>query len=112
MPECPLKEPKQEGEKTMIKIFTTNKDGKIELTKDELKSLLDDAYWEGYRAHTTTTYMYSTPNWTPYKWTISTTCGNASEQEHSVTLCTSGQEYSATSVNTELTKDELKRILT
>lgn len=29
---------------TMIKVFTTNKDGKIELTKDELKALLDEAY--------------------------------------------------------------------
>ena len=35
----------------MIKVFTTNKDGKIELTKDELKALLDEAYWEGYGAH-------------------------------------------------------------
>jgi len=35
----------------MIKVFTTNKDGKIELTKDELKKLLDEAYWEGYRAN-------------------------------------------------------------
>lgn len=31
----------------MIKVFTTNKNGKIELTKDELKKLLDEAYWEG-----------------------------------------------------------------
>ena len=54
----------------MIKVFTTNKDGKIELTKDELKNLLDEAYWEGYKKATTTTYTYSTPNWTPYKWTI------------------------------------------
>lgn len=56
----------------MIKIFTTNKDGKIELTKEELKSLLDDSYWEGYRAHNLT-YVYNTPNWTPYSWTVSGT---------------------------------------
>ena len=56
----------------MVKIFTTNKDGKIELTKDELKSLLDDAYWEGYRANNHM-YVYNTPNWTPYTWTVSGT---------------------------------------
>jgi len=53
----------------MIKVFTTNKDGKIELTKDEFKSLLDEAYWEGYMANTHT-YIYNTPNWTPYSWTV------------------------------------------
>ena len=52
----------------MIKIFTTNKDGKIELTKEELKALLDEAYWDGYRAHNGT-FVYTTPTWEPYKWT-------------------------------------------
>ena len=56
----------------MIKIFTTNKDGKIELTKEELKNLLDDSYWEGYSANNHT-YVYNTPNWTPYRWTVSGT---------------------------------------
>ena len=57
----------------MIKVFTTNKDGKIELTKDELKSLLDEAYWDGYKANSGT-YTYISP----YTWkhTI-TTDGNA-----------------------------------
>ncbi len=54
----------------MIKIFTTNKDGKIEFTKDELKQLLDEAYWEGYRANTSS-YIYTTPS-SPY-WYSSTT---------------------------------------
>ena len=35
----------------MIKVFTTKKNGKIELTKDELKALLDEAYWDGYKAN-------------------------------------------------------------
>lgn len=56
----------------MIKIFTTNKNGKIELSKDELKSLLDEAYWDGYRAKNYT-FVYNTPNWTPYSWTVSGT---------------------------------------
>ena len=54
----------------MIKVFTTNKDGKIELTKDELKKLLDEAYWEGYRSNNVWTYQ--TPNWSPYQWTVTT----------------------------------------
>lgn len=56
----------------MIKVFTTNKNGKIELTKDELKSLLDEAYWEGFRANGGT-YTYTTPApWSPYTWTCGT----------------------------------------
>ncbi len=61
----------------MIKIFTTNKNGKIELTKDELKQLLDDAYWEGFRGNTTT-FTYQTPNWQPYIW-CNTTAGSSIE---------------------------------
>lgn len=49
----------------MIKIFTTDKNGKITLSIDELKSLLDESYWEGYRANNTT-WTYSTPSWSPY----------------------------------------------
>lgn len=53
----------------MIKSFKFNKNNKIELTKEQLKSLLDDAYWEGYRsASGGTTWTYTTPNWTPYTW--------------------------------------------
>lgn len=52
----------------MIKVFTTNKNNKIELSKDELKKLLDEAYWEGYNSNTST-YIYHSPYWTPYSWT-------------------------------------------
>ena len=67
----------------MIKVFTTNKDGKIELTKDELKNLLDEAYWDGFKANCTT-YTYQTPNWTPYCWTVSGTTStiNANDISH------------------------------
>jgi len=40
----------------MIKVFTLNEHGKIELTEKELKELLDEAYWDGYKAHTTITW--------------------------------------------------------
>lgn len=58
----------------MIKVFTTNKNGKIELTKDELKALLDEAYWDGYRAHNGS-YIYTSPTVAPYKRNI--TCGSS-----------------------------------
>ena len=62
----------------MIKVFTTNKNGKIELTKDELKKLLDEAYWDGYAANNR--YVYTTPYWTgtpiTTPWWNTVTCSN------------------------------------
>lgn len=55
----------------MIKVFTTNKNGKIELTKDELKSLLDEAYWEGYKSNSNI-YTYHSPTWSPYSCSVTT----------------------------------------
>ena len=52
----------------MIKIFTTGKDGKVSLTGKELKELLDEAYWEGYRANSHT-ITWTTPSWSPYYYT-------------------------------------------
>ena len=40
----------------MIKVFTLNKNGKIELTKKELEQLLNESYWEGYRNKNYWTY--------------------------------------------------------
>lgn len=57
----------------MIKIFTLNKDGKIELTEKELKQLLDNVYWEGYRDNNKSSWTYTTPLTYPYYSTISTT---------------------------------------
>ena len=57
----------------MIKVFTTNKNNKIELTKEELQKTLDEAYWDGYRAGNSTSWTYTTPSWTPYRWVTSTT---------------------------------------
>ena len=59
----------------MIKVFTTDKNGKIVLSGKELKELLDEAYWEGYRANNRT-WTYTTPSWTPFYYTTSTS-GNA-----------------------------------
>ena len=61
----------------MIKAFTndtTDKDGKVKLTPEEIKQMLDEAYWEGYRANNHTyTYTYTAPTWNqpPYMITYS-----------------------------------------
>lgn len=55
----------------MTRSFKFNKNNKIELSKEQLKSLLDQAYWEGYRSGHGTTWTYTTPNWAPYYWTSS-----------------------------------------
>lgn len=48
----------------MIKIFTLNSNGKIEITEEELRKLLDDSYWEGYR-DSSKSYTYISPNTNP-----------------------------------------------
>ena len=49
-----------------VVIIEKNKDGKIELTKDELQKMLDDAYSQGYadgnKKYDTITYP-SYPSW-------------------------------------------------
>ena len=53
----------------MIKVFTKGKDGKISLTPDELKKLLDEAYWDGYSSNNSWTYRSPSPSiTTPYVW--------------------------------------------
>ena len=50
----------------MIKVFTLNKNGKIELTKKELEQLLNESYWEGYR-NNNHYWTYTSPSvTTPY----------------------------------------------
>lgn len=49
-----------------IKVFKTNADGKIELTRCELEKLLNEIYNEGYRAGENKTkgqYWTWAPNW-------------------------------------------------
>lgn len=71
----------------MIKIFTRDSDGKVSLTPKELKDLLDEAYWEGYKANCKTV-TYTTPDWTPYVWNGSsiTLTTNASGTESTETV--------------------------
>ena len=59
-----------------IRVFTLNKDGKIELTKKELQDLLDEAYRDGSNSVTITT-----PSWQPYWY-------NTLTSDHTVTTPT------------------------
>ena len=60
-----------------IKIFTTDKSGKITLSKDELQDIVNEAYYEGYRngEQNGKSYTITSPHWwdTPYySWSVST----------------------------------------
>ncbi len=46
----------------MIKVFTLNKNKKIELTKQELEQLLNESYWEGYNSKKITYWTYTSPS--------------------------------------------------
>ena len=70
----------------MIKVFTLNKNGKIELTEKELKQLLDSVYWEGYRDNNKS-WTYTTPLTYPYYSTItadSITVGSTAMKGHEI----------------------------
>ena len=51
----------------IVKVFQTNKNGKIEFTKKELETLLNEVYWDGYRANSTWTWT------TPLSYPLYTT---------------------------------------
>ena len=69
----------------MIKVFTLNKNGKIELTKKELEQLLNESYWEGYRSNKNY-WTYTSPN-TPYEW-LSNTPYTINSSSDSITIKT------------------------
>ena len=79
------------------KVFTKNKNGKIEFTEQELKKLLDEIYDEGYnegsqRYYYTTPYYYRWPTW------YSTTCSN--DTSGSYTISTASTAYDNSSIAT------------
>lgn len=43
----------------MVKVFTTNKNGKIEFTEKELENLLNEVWNDGYRSNTNRYWWYS-----------------------------------------------------
>ena len=61
----------------MVKVFTTNENGKIEFTKCELETLLNEVWNDGYNQHKS--YWWKPPTiTTPYYYTgtdgITVTC--------------------------------------
>lgn len=48
----------------MVKVFTTNNDGKIEFTKDELEKVLNEVWQDG--RNSATYYWWTSPAVTPY----------------------------------------------
>lgn len=74
----------------MVKVFTPNKNGKIEFTKEELEALLNEVWNDGYNHHGT--YWWTSPTITsPYYYTgtpltndnnrITITCGAERREE-------------------------------
>lgn len=61
----------------MVKIFTLNKNGKIELTKEQLEQLLNESYWEGYNSKKNIYWTYTSPSITfPSITTVKTNSHN------------------------------------
>lgn len=87
----------------MIKVFTTNKNNKIEFTKEELQKLLDEAYWDGYRANNGT-WTYTTPNYNPFRWV--TTTSSSGDNQYTVTYDTSINNINSTAKDSNL-KNEI-----
>jgi len=54
-----------------VVIIEKNKDGKIELTKDELQKMLDDAYSQGYADGNNKYYTITYPSYS--SWSCTTT---------------------------------------
>lgn len=74
----------------MIKVFTLNEKGKIELTKEELESLLNESFWDGYNSRGTWTYESPLISPTKITWenpyvnspyTVSTTTLNVNKED-------------------------------
>lgn len=87
----------------MIKIFTTNKNNKIEFTKEELQKLLDEAYWDGYRANSGT-WTYTTPNYNPFRWV--TTTSSSGDNQYTITYNDSINNINSTAKDSNL-KNEI-----
>lgn len=86
----------------MVKVFTTNKNGKIELTEKELKTLLDEVYWEGYRDNSHS-WTYSTPKSYPYWYsTTSTPVTNLTSKD--ITVSTSADNIASGTITMNTSK--------
>lgn len=64
-----------------IRVFTLNKNGKIELTKEELQQMLDESYRDG-----TNSVTIATPSYPTYPWYNTTTYADAISGSTTVVL--------------------------
>lgn len=87
----------------MYKVFKLNKNDKIEFTKDELKSLLDEVYKEGGKENNDKNYYwtppYNWPNWV-YCNTGSIVANDHNTSKVSITPISVGDYSTATSITT------------
>lgn len=60
----------------MVKVFTTNNNGKVEFTREELEILLNEVWQDGYRSNKPSWWWTFPTITTPY-YTI--TCSNESD---------------------------------
>lgn len=60
-----------------IRIFTLNENGKIELTQEELQTLLDESYNDGRNAVIITTPSYPADPYNPFRYSEITCNSNA-----------------------------------
>lgn len=84
----------------MIKVFTLNKNGKIELTKQELEQLLNESYWEGYR-NKNHYWTYTSPAITPYFTTNASTITSNTKNPYTI----DGSSINTGSITIKTTSD-------
>ena len=68
----------------MVKVFTLNKNNKIEFTKEELQTLLNQSFWEGYYKNNHI-YTYTSP-WTTINTTGSTSTITTATNDNPITI--------------------------
>jgi len=71
----------------MYKVFKLNKNDKIEFTKDELKSLLDEVYKEGGKDNNDKHYYWTPPyNWPFYYNVVGSSCCTNDCDSHEISI--------------------------
>lgn len=78
----------------MVKIFTPNKNGKIEFTKDELEKLLNEVWYDGKNSNNNYFWTSPSPWYTTTCMPLNTlsTSSTASQVGVSVTLDDRGEQ--------------------
>lgn len=89
-----------------IKVFQTNKAGKIEFTRCELEKMLNEIYNEGYRDgenHVKNSYWAWTPPviTTPYDATNATNCAINTDEGKKISVKTSSNNDASIAPNTQ-----------